>query len=114
AALFYTPEGLAVDGAGNVYVADAYNSLIRKGGFYPSILGLPQNQLAALGGNTTVSAVVTGTSPLAYQWQFDGTNLAGATNAALSLPAVAYAAAGSYNLVVTNNYGAATSFVAAL
>lgn len=30
AALFYYPEGVAVDGSGNVYVADSYNETIRK------------------------------------------------------------------------------------
>jgi sugar lactone lactonase YvrE len=30
AALFYGPEGIAVDASGNVYVADTYNSTIRK------------------------------------------------------------------------------------
>jgi hypothetical protein len=29
-ALFYSPSGVAVDGSGNVYVADTYNDLIRK------------------------------------------------------------------------------------
>jgi len=30
AARFYDPEGVAVDGTGNVYVADTYNNTIRK------------------------------------------------------------------------------------
>ncbi len=34
AARFYQPSGVAVDGAGNVYVADTYNNTIRK--IYPS------------------------------------------------------------------------------
>jgi hypothetical protein len=32
-ARFYNPRGVAVDGAGNVYVADTYNNTIRKGVF---------------------------------------------------------------------------------
>ncbi|HVW12580.1 MAG TPA: NHL repeat-containing protein [Mucilaginibacter sp.] len=30
AASFYLPEGIAIDGAGNLYVADCYNNMIRK------------------------------------------------------------------------------------
>ncbi len=33
AALFYNPQGIAVDGAGNLYVADFFNNTIRKGTF---------------------------------------------------------------------------------
>jgi hypothetical protein len=46
---------------------------------------------------------------LAYQWQFVGTNLAGATNSTLVLNGVAAINAGSYNVVVTNAYGSVTS-----
>ena len=43
AAQFYNPSGVAVDGAGNVYVADFYNSTIRKvtpGGVVTTLAGL--------------------------------------------------------------------------
>ena len=30
AAQFYVPHGVAVDGAGNLYVSDTYNDIIRK------------------------------------------------------------------------------------
>jgi hypothetical protein len=41
----------------------------------PSISQQPASQTAALGGNTTFSVMVTGTAPLRYDWQLNGTNL---------------------------------------
>jgi hypothetical protein len=48
-------------------------------------------------------------SSLSYQWQFNGTNIANATNSTLSLPSVSLAQAGSYQAVVTGTYGSVTS-----
>ena len=56
----------------------------------------------------------TGTAPLAYQWRFNGTNLAGATGTNLTLANVQLTNAGNYAVVVTNNYGSVTSAVASL
>ncbi|HEY5040777.1 MAG TPA: immunoglobulin domain-containing protein [Verrucomicrobiae bacterium] len=52
--------------------------------------------------------------PLSYQWQFNGVNLAGATNADLILTNAAAARAGSYQAVVTNYLGSVTSKAAQL
>ncbi len=52
---FYQPEGLAVDGAGNVYVADAWNHTIRKitpAGAVSTLAGLAGNFGAADGTNS--------------------------------------------------------------
>ena len=41
-ALFYQPDGVAVDGSGNVYVADTYNHTVRKitpGGVVSTLAG---------------------------------------------------------------------------
>ena len=50
-----------------------------------------------------------GTAPLGYQWQFSGTNLAGATGSSLTLSNVQPAQAGNYAVQVTNAYGLAIS-----
>jgi uncharacterized repeat protein (TIGR03803 family) len=62
-----------------------------------------------------------GASPLSYQWQFDGTNLtnggtfSGATSPNLTVePAGLATDAGSYQVIVTNAFGSATSTVATL
>lgn len=46
-----------------------------------------------------------GDAPLAYQWRKGITPIEGATNAALNLPAVTAADAGTYGITVTNPYG---------
>ncbi len=51
-AQFYNPEGLALDGAGNLYVADTYNETIRKvspEGVVTTLAGAPQVQGSADG-----------------------------------------------------------------
>jgi hypothetical protein len=57
----------------------------------------------------TLSVTAAGTAPLFYQWQFNGTNLVGATTATLSLANLTAADAGSYRVVITNAAGSVTS-----
>ena len=54
---------------------------------------------------------VTGTEPLAYQWQFNGTNLPNQTGQFSNLTNVQWSDAGNYQVVITNNYGSITSAV---
>ncbi len=53
----------------------------------------------------TFSVVASGKPPLTYQWQFNGANLPGATNASYSLPNAQPANAGQYGVIVSNNDG---------
>src|ERR1039458_325404 len=80
----------------------------------PSISVQPTNRAVIAGGSVTFSAMAAGTSPLSYQWQFNGTNLASATASALPLANVQMDQSGSYALVVTNAYGVITSSNAVL
>ena len=65
------------------------------------------------GASFTLTAIVAGlTNGLYFQWQQAGTNIPGANSLAFTNPAATYAAAGSYDLIVTNLYGSATSGVA--
>ena len=50
-----------------------------------------------------------GSTPLSYQWSFNGTNINNATNAILTLNNVQLGDAGTYLVTVTNLYGSATS-----
>lgn len=72
------------------------------------------------GSNASFSVTAAGSLPLGYQWRLNRTNLteggriAGATNADLTIAALVAADTGSYDVVVTNAYSAATSQVATL
>ena len=74
----------------------------------------PQSQTIAAGSSATVSVGAAGTAPLGYQWQFNGTNLSGATTSTLTLVGVQPADAGSYLAIVTNPTASVTSAVALL
>jgi hypothetical protein len=74
----------------------------------------PQSQTVIVGQNASFSVAASGTAPLNYQWNLDGTALSGATNSDLALTDIQTNQAGSYTVVVTNAYGAVTSAVAAL
>lgn len=75
----------------------------------PSILMPPQNVSVLEGQTATLSLVVTGTPPFAFQWYFDGVLLPEATNLSLTLSNVTLANAGSYFVRVTSPFGATNS-----
>ena len=80
----------------------------------PTITTHPTSRAVTVSSSTTFSTAASGTDPLAYQWQFNGLDLANATNASLTLTKIELTNAGNYQLIVTNIAGAATSSVAIL
>lgn len=80
----------------------------------PEIITQPTNQTVLAGGTASFYVGATGTLPMDYQWQFNGTNLASGTNALLTLTNVQASQAGNYQVVVTNVAGGVTSAVAVL
>jgi hypothetical protein len=80
----------------------------------PYFITQPQSQTVNVGSNAIFSAAVGGSTPLSYQWRFNGTNITGATNTTLVRSNVQPAHAGNYTLVTTNIAGSATSQVATL
>ena len=114
---FNSPAGVAVDAAGILYVVDYGNFTILKGipsTVYgqPIFIGQPQSQATMMGSNVTFTANLIGNAPFSYQWQLNGVNLPGQTNAALNLFNVQ--TNGSYTLTVSNALGVATSAAAVL
>lgn len=55
-----------------------------------------------------------GAAPLSYQWQRDGTNLAGQTNAQLPVTSATVSNVGAYRVLVGNSYGTNASPSASL
>jgi len=75
----------------------------------PSISTPPVGQSFTLGSGLTLSVNAGGTGPLFYQWQFNGTNLAGATGSTLTLTNLTAMNAGAYRVVIANAVGTITT-----
>ncbi len=68
----------------------------------PEITGMPAGQTFTLGASVTLGVNLAG---LGYQWQFNGTNLAGANGPTLTLANLTPGNAGTYQVVITNFSG---------
>ena len=80
----------------------------------PVIATQPQSQTVLEGGSIAFSVVATGTTPFRYQWQFNESDLPGATNSTLTLANLPAAQVGDYRVVISNVAGTVTSANAAL
>ncbi|MDB6108712.1 MAG: hypothetical protein JWR69_462 [Pedosphaera sp.] len=80
----------------------------------PGLSAQPTNRSAIVGATVTLSVGTTGTPPLSYQWQFNGTPIDGATASTLTLTNVHSLNAGSYTVVITNPSGTITTSGAVL
>jgi hypothetical protein len=80
----------------------------------PTITSQPTNQTVVVDQTATFSVTASGTPPLSYQWTFDTTNIAGATNTTLVLPDAQLTDAGVYAVVVSNLAGSVLSSNATL
>ncbi|MBI4661077.1 MAG: hypothetical protein HY735_19785, partial [Verrucomicrobia bacterium] len=75
----------------------------------PVFAGTMTDRQAFVGGTVSWRADVSGAGPFSYQWQFNGTDLPGGTNAVLALTDVDATQAGSYSVRVSSAFGAVTS-----
>jgi pectate lyase len=81
----------------------------------PSITTDPQSQTVLVGQDVAFSVLASGTLPLSYQWYYNTNSvLTNATGSTLKLTNVQLSDAGGYSVIVSNNYGSATSAVAQL
>src|ERR1017187_136825 len=78
------------------------------------IAATPGNQTQPAGTNVAFSVTASGTPPFSYQWVLNGSSLTGATNASYNFYLMSTNQAGSYAVIITNNYGSITSSVANL
>jgi hypothetical protein len=117
----HTISGVTTNDAGNydVVVSNPYGSVTSSVATLavvlpPSIVQPPLGQTVLVGSNVQFGVVATGTAPLSYDWQKEGTSLLGMTNAALNLASVTTNDAGQYRVIVQNPYASTTSSVAVL
>ncbi|HEX8291143.1 MAG TPA: immunoglobulin domain-containing protein, partial [Pyrinomonadaceae bacterium] len=80
----------------------------------PTITTQPASQTANTGSGVTFGVVAGGTAPFNYQWQKNGSDIAGANGPGLTLSNVQPSDAGDYSVEVSNDAGVATSDPATL
>ena len=96
-------------GYGGLHAAWVDQISFTPGGTAPFVTYISTNQTLLAGTNASFSVYALGTPPFAYQWQFNGTVIAGATNSALALTDVQVPNTGDYTVIVTNAFGIAQS-----
>ena len=119
-ARFFFPSGLAVDAAGNVYVADTSNHTIRKGTpipVAPGILAQPAGESLTPGQSATFTSLADGSPFTSFQWQrlpagsstwvnlSDGAPYSGTATATLTVGPVNVGQSGDqFRCVATNGF----------
>jgi len=109
----YSSGTLNANGNGRMY-SDATKYVFIPPPQPPTITNQPVGKAVNQGANASFSVGVTGATPLSFQWRFEGTNLAGATQSAYTRSNAQAAHEGDYEVVVTNVAGSVTSSVAFL
>ncbi len=81
----------------------------------PSVTTQPTSQAVTVSNAATFTVIAAGDAPLRYQWYFNtNTALPNATNATYAISSALTNNAGSYSVIVTNNFGSVTSSVVTL
>ena len=78
------------------------------------ILAQPTNQAVRLGSNATFAVTAVGSGTLRYQWQFNATDLAGATDSTFTVTNAQLAHEGAYRVLVRDAYSTMPSASAQL
>jgi hypothetical protein len=119
--LVMSPASTSQAGAYFVTVSNAFGavtsavvSLFVDVSAWPTIVWQPYGDTVPAGGDYSFNVAAVGPSPLIYQWFFQGTAIAGATDQTLALTNVQPTNAGSYQVSVHNSAGTAWSLTAAL
>lgn len=80
----------------------------------PTVLTNPSNQTVEAGNIATFTCAASGNPAPTYQWRKNGSNISGATSAALVIANAQEADEGTYDCVCTNSQGSATTTSATL
>jgi hypothetical protein len=103
---------------GGIYVAivgNLYGSVTSAPALLTAVAGLPvvttppQNATVICGDSATFQVSAGGSTPLSYQWLFQGNPILSATNSQLTLNSVDLTQAGPYDVVITNSFGSVTT-----
>jgi sugar lactone lactonase YvrE len=114
-ARFYNPFGIAVDNAGNVYIADTQGETIRIATpqtpdlFAPTIQTQPAGASIVQTNSYTFSVVASGNPSPSYQWMLGGVPIPGATSSTYTITSAQGTDAGTYSVAVTNSIGTTPS-----
>ena len=98
---------VAVAGGGSHILAMVANGA-------PVLTVQPWSHTFMPGNTVTFTAKAVGAQPMSYQWQRNGTDILDATNNAWTVNAAQLSDEGSYNVIVSNSVGIATSHGATL
>ena len=131
--------GVALDSAGCVYLTGGFDdSNLNFTGFTPAaplsapgglselfvvkycplcdsdtppivIVDQPKSLIVSAGGSATFSVTAGGSQALSYLWRFNGTNIAGATNATFAIAGAQESDAGIYEVLVSNEIASIAS-----
>ncbi|TLZ33144.1 MAG: hypothetical protein E6K32_18385, partial [Gammaproteobacteria bacterium] len=103
--------GLTLSGCGS----DSSPSAQQVNPVAPAITTQPASQMVVAGQTATFTVTATGTAPVSFQWQSNGTAIGGATADSYTTPATTAADDGEqFTVVVSNAAGSVTSSAAAL
>ena len=80
----------------------------------PAFIQHPQSQTIYAGNDVTFMSTAIGSPNPSYQWQFNSSNIAGATSSNLNILAIQTNNTGNYAVVASNSSGSVTSTVALL
>ncbi len=106
--LYYLQRGSSSD-TGQVW------RIVYTSSVAPNITQHPAPLLASVGQPATFSVSASGVTPLSYQWQRDGADIAGANSSSYTLASTTLADSGArFRCSVSNAFGTATSNEAAL
>jgi hypothetical protein len=106
---------LAACGGGSSSNPSSGTSTTQPGSTAPTITTQPGSQSVTVGQTATFSVIGTGTAPLSYQWQANGTAITGATASSYTTAATTLADNGStFKVTVSNAVGTITSAAATL
>jgi sugar lactone lactonase YvrE len=112
AARFSGPRGVAVDGAGNLWIADGGNQTVRRAfvpGRLPMITLQPTGATVEAEGKAVFRVRATGPGPILYRWQKNGVDLPEATSNTLTVQPAEALDQGAYQVIVENPWGLVAS-----